>query len=142
MADPDWRGGDYYGHKPPAKGLAVARMVGHITYLSDEAMREKFGRRLRDIDDYTFTFSADFEVESYLRYQGLALHRPLRRQHATCTSRARSTTSTSRGGTKSLADALRCARARFLVMAFRATGCTRRTSSRRSSARSARPTST
>jgi homoserine O-acetyltransferase len=72
MADPDWHGGHYYGGKSPAKGLSVARMVGHITYLSDEAMQEKFGRRLRDIHEYSFTFSADFEVESYLRHQGLS----------------------------------------------------------------------
>jgi homoserine O-acetyltransferase len=62
MADPDWNEGDYYGKRPPARGLAVARMVGHITYMSDESMREKFGRRLRDRDQ--------FEVESYLRYRG------------------------------------------------------------------------
>ncbi len=72
MADPDWCGGHYYDGKPPSKGLSVARMIGHITYLSDEAMQEKFGRRLRDIHDYSFTFSADFEVESYLRHQGLS----------------------------------------------------------------------
>jgi homoserine O-acetyltransferase len=72
MADPNWRGGHYYGGRSPSKGLSVARMVGHITYLSDEAMEEKFGRRLQDIHDYTFTFSADFEVESYLRHQGLS----------------------------------------------------------------------
>ncbi len=72
MADPDWRGGHYYDGVPPARGLSVARMVGHITYLSDAAMEEKFGRRLQDIHDYTFTFSADFEVESYLRHQGLS----------------------------------------------------------------------
>src|SRR5215471_17244055 len=47
MADPDWNSGDYYGRKPPARGLAVARMVGHITYMSDESMREKFGRTMR-----------------------------------------------------------------------------------------------
>jgi homoserine O-acetyltransferase len=70
MADPDWNGGDYYGGKPPARGLAVARMVGHITYMSDESMREKFGRRLRDKARYGFDFSIDFEVESYLRYRG------------------------------------------------------------------------
>ena len=72
MADPDWHDGHYYAGKSPAKGLSVARMVGHITYLSDEAMQEKFGRRLRDIHEYSFTFSADFEVESYLRHQGLS----------------------------------------------------------------------
>jgi len=62
MADPDWNEGNYYGHRPPARGLAVARMVGHITYMSDASMREKFGRRLRDQNQ--------FEVESYLRYRG------------------------------------------------------------------------
>jgi len=62
MADPDWNEGNYYGKRPPARGLAVARMVGHITYMSDQSMREKFGRRLRDQNQ--------FEVESYLRYRG------------------------------------------------------------------------
>jgi homoserine O-acetyltransferase len=70
MADPDWAEGNYYGQKPPARGLAVARMVGHITYMSDESMREKFGRRLREKEKYGFDFSIDFEVESYLRYRG------------------------------------------------------------------------
>src|SRR4051794_15630204 len=70
MADPDWNEGDYYDRKPPARGLAVARMVGHITYMSDASMRQKFGRRLRDKDAFGFDFSADFEVESYLRYRG------------------------------------------------------------------------
>jgi homoserine O-acetyltransferase len=70
MADPDWNDGNYYDSKPPARGLAVARMVGHITYMSDESMREKFGRRLRGKDKFGFDFSVDFEVESYLRYRG------------------------------------------------------------------------
>jgi len=117
MADPNWKGGHYYGGKPPAKGLSVARMVGHITYLSDEAMQEKFGRRLRDIHDYSFTFSADFEVESYLRHQGLSFtdrfdantylyitraldYFDLTRQHGT------------------LVQAFRDVKARFLVMGF------------------------
>jgi homoserine O-acetyltransferase len=70
MADPDWNAGDYYERQPPARGLAIARMVGHITYMSDESMREKFGRRLRDKDKFGFDFEVDFEVESYLRYRG------------------------------------------------------------------------
>jgi homoserine O-acetyltransferase/O-succinyltransferase len=70
MADPDWNGGDYYGKQPPGRGLAVARMVGHITYMSDDSMREKFGRRLRGKDNFGFDFEVDFEVESYLRYRG------------------------------------------------------------------------
>jgi homoserine O-acetyltransferase/O-succinyltransferase len=70
MSDPDWNGGNYYDKQPPARGLAIARMVGHITYMSDESMREKFGRRLRDKDKFGFDFEVDFEVESYLRYRG------------------------------------------------------------------------
>jgi homoserine O-acetyltransferase len=70
MADPNWNNGDYYGETKPDLGLAVARMIGHITYLSDEAMRHKFGRRLQDKRDFSFNFDADFQVESYLRYQG------------------------------------------------------------------------
>lgn len=70
MADPDWNEGNYYHLKPPARGLAVARMVGHITYMSDASMHQKFGRRLRDKDAFGFDFSVDFEVESYLRYRG------------------------------------------------------------------------
>jgi homoserine O-acetyltransferase/O-succinyltransferase len=70
MADPDWAEGDYYDKKPPARGLSVARMVGHITYMSDESMREKFGRRLREKEKFGFDFGVDFEVESYLRYRG------------------------------------------------------------------------
>jgi homoserine O-acetyltransferase/O-succinyltransferase len=69
MADPDWRKGDYYGHTQPEKGLAVARMIGHITYMSDQSMEEKFSRRLKD-KNYSFKFAADFEVEGYLRYRG------------------------------------------------------------------------
>jgi homoserine O-acetyltransferase len=69
MADPDWRNGDYYDSSPPAKGLAVARMIGHITYMSDTSMAEKFGRRTKT-DKELFKFGADFEVEGYLRYRG------------------------------------------------------------------------
>ena len=70
MADPNWNNGDYYFGPKPDMGLAVARMIGHITYLSDESMRLKFGRRLQDKSDFSFNFDVDFQVESYLRYQG------------------------------------------------------------------------
>ncbi len=70
MADPNWNNGEYYYGPKPDMGLAVARMIGHITYLSDESMRLKFGRRLQDKSDFSFNFDADFQVESYLRYQG------------------------------------------------------------------------
>lgn len=70
LADPNWQRGKYYHNTPPHMGLAVARMVGHITYLSDEAMRRKFGRRLQDKNDFSYEIDVDFEVENYLRYQG------------------------------------------------------------------------
>jgi len=72
MADPAWADGDYYGAdgNGPEAGLSVARMAAHITYLSEEGLTEKFGRRLQDRDAKSFGFDADFQVESYLRYQG------------------------------------------------------------------------
>tara|TARA_R100001244_G_scaffold6593_14_gene8013 strand:+ start:16456 stop:17583 length:1128 start_codon:yes stop_codon:yes gene_type:complete len=73
MADPRWRGGAYYADDdPPSSGLAVARMAAHITYLSEAGLTEKFGRRLQDRDAKTFGFDADFQVESYLRHQGIS----------------------------------------------------------------------
>jgi homoserine O-acetyltransferase len=71
MADPDWLGGRYFDDgRTPRRGLAVARMAAHITYLSEEALERKFGRNLQDRAAKTFSFSADFQVESYLRHQG------------------------------------------------------------------------
>lgn len=70
LTDPEYHGGDFYAHGTvPKSGLRVARMVGHITYLSDDDMAEKFGRELRS-GKYQFGFGVDFEIESYLRYQG------------------------------------------------------------------------
>jgi homoserine O-acetyltransferase len=72
MADPNWAHGDYPDDKPPAAGLAVARMAAHITYLSESGLTEKFGRRLQNREALGFGFDAEFQVESYLRHQGLA----------------------------------------------------------------------
>jgi homoserine O-acetyltransferase/O-succinyltransferase len=73
MADPEWRGGRYLLEDAnPRRGLAVARMGAHITYLSDAALHRKFGRRFQDRSNPTFSFDADFEVESYLRHQGIS----------------------------------------------------------------------
>ena len=69
MADPDWRGGDYYDFGQPERGLAVSRMIGHITFMSEQSMEEKFSRKLRN-GKYSYDFAADFEVENYLRYRG------------------------------------------------------------------------
>lgn len=72
MADPDWCGGDYLKQgKKPTKGLAVARMTAHVTYLSEAALHRKFGRTLQDRERISFGFDADFQVESYLRHQGI-----------------------------------------------------------------------
>ena len=72
MADPNWLGGKYLEQgKRPEKGLAVARMAAHITYLSEAALHRKFGRNLQDRTALTFGFDADFQIESYLRHQGM-----------------------------------------------------------------------
>ncbi|MGO8735713.1 MAG: homoserine O-acetyltransferase MetX [Terriglobia bacterium] len=70
QSDPNWRDGDYYGKTLPRRGLAIARMIGHITYLSDRSMHQKFGRKLQDKSAYGYNFRTDFQVESYLRYKG------------------------------------------------------------------------
>ena len=71
MSDPVWNKGNYYQDKKiPKNGLAVARMAAHITYMSDKGLQERFGRKLQEKKDYEFTFDADFQIESYLRYQG------------------------------------------------------------------------
>ena len=70
-ADPNWNGGDYYFDRPhPNTGLALARMIGNITYLSDESMKQKFGRRLQGRERFGYDFDTDFAIESYLRYKG------------------------------------------------------------------------
>jgi homoserine O-acetyltransferase len=76
MSDPDFRGGDYYDDgRRPGRGLAVARMMAHITYLSEESMRRRFGRRLQDAETPRFGFDVDFQVESYLAHQGTSFLR-------------------------------------------------------------------
>ena len=69
MSDPEWNGGHYTDQ--PDRGLAIARMLAHITYLSEESMRRKFGRKLQSATDYSFDFDKDFSVESYLEHQGM-----------------------------------------------------------------------
>ena len=108
MADPDWNEGNYYGHRPPARGLSVARMVGHITYMSDESMRQKFGRRLRAPDQ--------FEVESYLHYRGSQfVDRFDANSYIYITRAMDSYDLTQRGSLASLFESIRT---RFLVISF------------------------
>ncbi len=117
MADPDWNGGNYYGKKPPARGLAVARMVGHITYMSDDSMREKFGRRLRN-DGFGFNFEIDFEVESYLRYRGAQFVDRFDANSYLYITKAMDYFDLAYGRAPTLAGALENTNARFLVLSF------------------------
>ncbi|MBI5845390.1 MAG: homoserine O-acetyltransferase [Deltaproteobacteria bacterium] len=119
MADPAWLLGDYYGTGKPVTGLAVARMIGHITYLSDEAMREKFGRRLKDKSDFSFSFDAEFEIESYLHYQGKKFVERFDPNSFLFLTRAADYFDLAREwGNGSLVKAFSRARARFLVISF------------------------
>jgi homoserine O-acetyltransferase len=117
MADPLWNSGDYYGKQPPARGLAVARMVGHITYMSDDSMREKFGRRLREKEAFSFGFDVDFEVESYLRYRGSQFVNRFDANSYLYITKAMDYFDLT-NGQRTLAAALEAARARFLVISF------------------------
>jgi len=70
LADPKWKNAEYDPAEPPENGLSIARMIGHITYLSEESMRMKFGRKLQQKNDYGYDFTTDFQIESYLLHQG------------------------------------------------------------------------
>lgn len=115
MADPDWADGNYYGKKPPARGLSVARMVGHITYMSDDSMREKFGRKVRQAA--SFETENVFEVESYLRYRGSQFVDRFDANSYLYITKAMDLFDLANGH-GSLAAALEQATARFLVMSF------------------------
>ena len=117
MADPDWKSGDYYGGPPPARGLAVARMVGHITYMSDDSMREKFGRRRRTEGDANIAESDLFEVESYLRHRGGQFVDRFDANSYLAITRAMDSFDLAEGHS-SLGDAFSNTEARFLVLSF------------------------
>jgi homoserine O-acetyltransferase len=119
MADPKWRGGDYYAaNDPPNAGLSVARMAAHITYLSAEGMSAKFGRRLQDRVTKTFSFDADFQIESYLRHQGAIF---TDRFDANCylyITRAMNYFDLIEAHGGQLANAFRATKARFCLVSF------------------------
>jgi homoserine O-acetyltransferase len=117
LGDAAFREGDYYGHGVPRHGLAVARMIGHITYLSDESMHEKFGRRLRDREDHAFGFVTEFEVESYLAYQGKRFTERFDANTYLYMTKAMDYFDLSEGF-DSLTDALAATPVRFLVLSF------------------------
>jgi homoserine O-acetyltransferase/O-succinyltransferase len=121
MADPDWQGGHYYGTgRAPTAGMGVARMVGHITYLSAMSLEEKFGRRLQFADDIRYTLTEpEFEVESYLRYQAEAFVRRFDANTYLYTSRALTYFDLARQyGRGRLTEAVRNVSARTLLIAF------------------------
>lgn len=121
MADPDWQGGNYYASgRAPTAGIGVARMVGHITYLSAESMREKFGRRLQDRERYSFTLTEpDFAVESYLRHQADAFAGRFDANSYLYISRALTYFDLARDhGGGSLSRALSDVSARYLLVSF------------------------
>lgn len=117
MADPDWNEGNYYGLKPPGRGLSVARMVGHITYMSDDSMREKFGRRFKSKEGSVFAFDDEFEVESYLRYRGSQFVDRFDANSYLYITKAMDVFDLSQGF-PSLGVAIEQAQARFLVISF------------------------
>lgn len=119
MADPNFRGGDYYAGEPPKRGLAIARMLGHVTYLSEQSMEAKFGRQLRQGDRYRYDYSAEFEVEGYLRYQGSTfVERFDANSYLVLTKAIDYFDLAAAFGGGSLERAFRDTRASFLVMSF------------------------
>ncbi|MFQ5563371.1 MAG: homoserine O-acetyltransferase [Parvularculaceae bacterium] len=119
MADTDWRGGRYAEEGvSPKKGLAVARMAAHVTYLSEAALNRKFGRLLQDRDALAFGFDADFQVESYLRHQGMTFVDRFDANSYLYITRAMDYFDLAEAAGGRLADAFRDTRTRFLVASF------------------------
>jgi len=118
-SDPDWNSGNYYGSNPPARGLSLARMIGHITYLSDESMHQKFGRKLQDRSDYGFDFSSlDFQVESYLSYHGDTFVKRFDANSYLYITKAIDYFDLTKKGSLSLAEAFKSVKAKFLVISI------------------------
>ena len=116
MADPNWNNGGYYSGTPPTRGLSVARMVGHITYMSDASMAEKFGRRFKDRVDNE-KFEPDFEVEGYLQYRGDNFVKRFDANSYLYITKALDYFDLDNG--KSLNQVLKGVKAKFLVIAFK-----------------------
>lgn len=118
LTDPDFHGGDYYAHGVvPRNGLRVARMIGHITYLSDDDMAEKFGRELRS-GQYQFGYGVDFEIESYLRYQGDKFSEYFDANTYLLITKALDYFDPAAAFGGNLTEALAAARAQFLLVSF------------------------
>ena len=119
MADPVWEKGKYLKKNvQPKNGLAVARMVGHISYLSEKGMQEKFGRKLQEKADYEFSFDADFQVESYLRHQGSAFVERFDANSILYITRAMDYFDLSKHFKGGLLEAFKNQKTKFLVISF------------------------
>ena len=118
ITDPDFHGGDYYSHGTlPRRGLRLARMLGHITYLSNDSMAEKFGRELRT-GSLSFNFDVEFQIESYLRYQGDKFAEQFDANTYLLMTKALDYFDPARDYDDDLSAAFRCAKANFLVLSF------------------------
>lgn len=119
MADPDWCDGDYLLHrKYPSKGLAVARMAAHVTYLSEAMLQQKFGRNLQNREKVTYGFDADFSIESYLRHQGMSFVERFDANSYLYLTRAASYFDLTQGGTKTLPEVFAGTKLRFCLVSF------------------------
>ncbi|HEY5083973.1 MAG TPA: homoserine O-acetyltransferase [Rhizomicrobium sp.] len=119
MADPDWKGGEYQLHNiRPSKGLAVARMAAHITYLSEAALQRKFGRNLQNRDALSFKFAPDFQIESYLRHQGMSFVDRFDANSYLYITRAMDYFDLAEDYAGQLADAFRDSPVRFCIISF------------------------
>jgi len=119
LADPNWHGGAYHDRsEQPRKGLAVARMAAHITYLSEAALQRKFGRNLQDRDTVSYGFDADFQIESYLRHQGVTFVERFDANSYLYITRAMDYFDIAADHGGILADAFRDTKTRFCVMSF------------------------
>jgi len=115
MADPAWNRGDYYRRKNPSAGLSVARMIGHITYMSYNSMEKKFGRILKK-DDFGYGFSPDFEVEGYLKYRGDSFVKRFDANSYLYVTKAMDYFDLQKG--EKLSNAFKNIKSKFLVIAF------------------------
>jgi homoserine O-acetyltransferase len=119
MADPDWKGGEYQLHNiRPSKGLAVARMAAHITYLSEAALQRKFGRNLQNRDVLSFKFAPDFQIESYLHHQGISFVDRFDANSYLYITRAMDYFDLAEDYAGQLADAFRDSPVRFCIISF------------------------
>ncbi len=119
MADPDWQDGNYLEHNTrPDRGLSLARMIAHITYLSDGSLHRKFGRNLQDQERFGYNFNVEFQVESYLHYKGDVFIKRFDANSYLYITKAIDYFDLTEGGKISLAQALRPVKAKFLVLSF------------------------